>query len=144
MKPVSKRLGRMQTLATVGAILSALWLGACDRKPLKAPPGSFVKIVSVSPDTKSPLKVGDKVKVQVEVSYALTTDVGQITLVVQAANNATLANKMAVIKKGSGKLSLSADFVVPDSNAVQIFTPLSAQGQTATSTVAHRAYKVVK
>jgi hypothetical protein len=129
---------------TVGAIMLAAGLGACDQKPLKAPPGSFVKIVDVSPDPRSPLKVGDKVKVQVEVSYALTTDAGQITLVVQSANNATLANHTAVVKKGDGKLKLSASFVVPDSNAVQIFTPLSAQGQTATSTVDHRAYKVVK
>ena len=100
--------------------------------------------MSVSPDTKSPLKVGDKVKVQVEVSYALTVDVGQITLVAQAANNATLGNRSAAVKKGEGKLTLSVEFVVPDSDAVQIYTPLSAQGQKATSTVAHRTYKVVK
>jgi len=128
----------------IGAMLLAAGVAACDQKPLKAPPGSFVKIVSVAPDTKSPLQVGDKVKVQVEVSYALTTDVGQITLVVQAANNATLANRAALVKKGEGKLTLSAEFVVPDSDAVQIYTPLSAQGQKATSTVAHRTYKVVK
>ena len=134
----------MSMRALVAIIALAAWLVACDQKPLKAPPGSFVKIVSVSPDTKSPLKVGDKVKVQVEVSYALTVDVGRITLVVQAANNASLANHMAVVNKGNGKITLSAEFVVPDSNAVQIFTPLSAQGQTATSTVDHRAYKVVK
>ncbi|HVJ24589.1 MAG TPA: hypothetical protein VM756_11695 [Burkholderiales bacterium] len=134
----------MSVRALAASIALAAWLGACDQKPLKAPPGSFVKIVSVSPDTKSPLKVGAKVKLQVEVSYALTVDVGQITLVVQAADNATLANHMAVVKKGNGKITLSTEFVVPDSNAVQIFTPLSAQGQTATSTVDHRAYKVVK
>ena len=134
----------MSMRALVAIIALAAWLVACDQKPLKAPPGSFVKIVSVSPDTKSPLKVGDKVKVQVEVSYALTVDVGRITLVVQAANNTSLANHMAVVNKGNGKITLSAEFVVPDSNAVQIFTPLSAQGQTATSTVDHRAYKVVK
>jgi hypothetical protein len=134
----------MSVRALLAIIALAAWLGACDQKPLKAPPGSFVKIISVSPDTKSPLKVGDKVKVQVAVSYALTTDIGQITLVVQAANNATLANQAAVVKKGEGKLTLSAEFAVPDSDAVQIYTPLSAQGQKATSTVAHRTYKVVK
>ena len=100
--------------------------------------------MSVSPDTKSPLKVGDKVKVQVEVSYALTVDVGQITLVAQAADNATLGNRATAVKKGEGRLTLSVEFVVPDSDAVQIYTPLSAQGQKATSTVAHRTYKVVK
>jgi hypothetical protein len=134
----------MSVRALLASIALAAWLGACDQKPLTAPPGSFVKIVSVSPDTRLALKVGDKVKLQVEVSYVLTTDAGQITLVVQAANNATLANRAAAVQKGEGKLSLSAEFVVPDSDAVQIYTPLSAQGQKATSTVAHRAYKVVK
>ncbi|HVJ25691.1 MAG TPA: hypothetical protein VM756_17345, partial [Burkholderiales bacterium] len=110
----------MSVRARLAIIALAAWLGACDQKPLKAPPGCFVKIISVSPDTKSPLKVGDKVKVQVAVSYALTTDIGQITLVVQAANNATLANQAAVVKKGEGKLTLSAEFAVPDSDAVQI------------------------
>lgn len=128
----------------IAIILGAVLLGACDQKPLKAPPGSFVKIVSVSPDTKSPLKMGEKVKVQVEVSYALTVDAGRITLVVQAGDNATLANSMAAVKKGNGTLNLSAEFVVPDTDAVRVFTPLSAQGQTATSTVAQRAYKVVR
>lgn len=134
----------MSWAKSVGPLVLAALLGACDQKPLKAPPGSFVRIVSVTPDAKSPLKVGDKVKVQVEVSYALTVDVGQITLVAQAANNATLGNRSAAVKKGEGKLTLSVEFVVPESDAVQIYTPLSAQGQKATSTVAHRAYKVVK
>lgn len=132
------------SLRALAVILFAASLVACDQKPPKAPPGSFVRILSVSPDTKSPLKVGDKVKVQVEVSYALTVDVGQITLVAQAANNATLGNRAAAVKKGEGKLTLSVEFVVPDSDAVRIYTPLSAQGQKATSTVAYRAYKVVK
>ena len=131
-------------MRSLAAFLLVACLGACDQKPLKAPPGSFVKIVSVSPDTKSPLKVGAKVKLQVEVSYALTVDAGRITLVVQAGDNATLANSMAAVKKGNGTLNLSAEFVVPDTDAVRVFTPLSAQGQTATSTVAQRAYKVVK
>lgn len=135
----------MRIPLSIALILAALFLGACDqRASSSAPRGSFVKIVSVSPDTSSALKAGDKVKVQVEVSYALTSDRGTVSLVVQGANNASLAHSRQVIQKGSGKAMLSAEFVVPDSSAVQIFTPLSAQGQTSTSTVAHRAYKVTK
>jgi hypothetical protein len=132
-------------VAVVGILLMAVLLGGCDHSSApSAPGGSFVKIVSVSPDTGTVLKVGDKVKVQVEVSYALSSDGGTVSLVVQAANNASLAHNMEVLQKGSGKATLSAEFVVPDSNAVQIFTPLNAQGQTSTSTVDHRAYKVIK
>src|SRR6266496_1787418 len=116
----------------VAAVITILV--ACDQRSLpSAPSGSFVKIVSVSPDTGTALKVGDKVKVQVEVSYSLSSEGGTVSLVVQAANNASLAHNMEVIQKGSGNATLSAEFVVPDSNAVQIFTPLSAQGQTSTS-----------
>src|SRR5437867_1514832 len=132
-------------VAAVITIVVAAWLVACDQRSLpSAPSGSFVKIVSVSPDTGTALKVGDKVKVQVEVSYTLSSEGGTVSLVVQAANNASLAHNTEVIQKGSGKATLSVEFVVPDSNAVQIFTPLSAQGQTSTSTVDHRAYKVIK
>lgn len=137
---------RMQRLlGAVSTILIAAWVGACDQGSFQsAPSGSFVKITSVSPDTGTTLKVGDKVKVRVEVSYALSSDGGTVSLVVQSANNSSLAHNMEVVQKGSGKATLSAEFVVPDSNAVQIFTPLSAQGQTSTSTVDYRAYKVSK
>lgn len=132
-------------IAAISTTLVVVWLGGCDQRSLpSAPAGSFVKIVSVSPDISTALKVGDKVKVQVEVSYSLSSEGGTVSLVVQAADNASLGHNMEVIQKGSGKAILSAEFVVPDSNAVQIFTPLSAQGQTSTSTVDHRAYKVVK
>lgn len=137
---------RMQKLlGAFSTILIAAWLGACDQGSLpRAPSGSFVEITSISPDTGTALKVGDKVKVQVELSYALSSEGGTVSLVVQSADNSSLAHNMEVVQKGSGKATLSTEFVVPDSNAIQIFTPLSAQGQTSTSTVDYRAYKVTK
>jgi hypothetical protein len=105
-----------------------------------APAGSFVRIASITPDTSGPLRVGDRVVLQVLVDYNLTSDAGTVSLVVQAADNSNLANTTEVLRRGRGKIILVAQFVVPDSNGIQIFTPLSAQGQNATSTVDHRAY----
>ena len=119
--------------------MAGVLLAGCQPAPA-APSGSFVRIASITPDTSAPLKVGDRVTMQVLVDYNLTSDAGTVSLVVQAADNSNLANRMEVLRKGHGKIFLVAEFVVPNSKAVQVFTPLSAQGQNATSTVDYRAY----
>jgi hypothetical protein len=135
-----------RVIATICAGAAAAGLAGCDRDdrrlPASAPPGSFVKIVSVTPEASTTLKVGDRVKIEVEVSYALQADSGSVSLVVQAADYIGLAHNMEALRRGKGKTRLSAEFVVPQTNAIQVFTPLSAQGQAATSTVDHRVYKV--
>jgi len=126
--------------------MAALALAGCDRPAAKkgALPPSFVRIARLSPDVSTSLTVGDKVELEVEVEYGLTTaDTGTVALVVQAADNKNLASNMQVVSKGTGKAAFKARFVVPETSAVQVFTPLQAQGQTATATVAVRTYKVV-
>jgi len=128
------------------ASLAAAVSAGCQRTDVStsaAPGGSLVKIANISPDTSTPLRAGDRVKVKVDVDYSLTSDAGTVNLVIQTADNSSLAHNMEVLQKGTGKVTLVAEFVVPNSNAVQIFTPLSAQGQTSTSTVDTRAYKVI-
>jgi len=108
-----------------------------------APTGSSVQIASVSPPITQSLRVGESVKMKVDVNYALTDESGTVALVVQAADNSSIASTMEVVAKGSGTLSLETNFVVPTTKAIQIFTPLSGQGQSSTSTVDSRAFKVV-
>jgi len=106
-----------------------------------------VRIVSISPDTGTTLRVADRVTFRVEVEYNLTSaPSGTITLVIQQGESGRvpLANETQVVQKGSGKLVLTKDIEVPETNAVQVFTPLSAQGGSSTRTVDTRAYKVVK
>jgi uncharacterized membrane protein len=107
-----------------------------------APAGSSVKILSISPEISSPLHVGEKVNLQVEVGYSLTAPSGTLSLVVQASDNSGVAQDMEVLTKGSGKTKFEAEFVVPNTKAIQVFTPLSAQGQSSTSTVDMWAFKV--
>ena len=98
----------------------------------------------LAPDPATPLKVGAKVRLELELNYALTTaDSGTLAVVVQA-DNRHLAQTAATIQKGAGQAALSVEFVVPQTSALQVFTPLSARGQETTSTVAQRTYKVVE
>lgn len=130
----------------MGALLLAP-LGACERAPSKPPklPASYVRIAKLSPDATMPLKVGDKVNLQVQLDYALTrADTGAVMVVVQTADNQNLVQKAQAVRKGIGKATLAVEFVVPQTSAVKVFTPLSEQGQTSTTTVALRTYKVVE
>lgn len=108
-----------------------------------APDGSFVQIVSVSPSVGTALRAGEKVSLKVEVEYVVPGESATIGLVVQAADNSSIAHDNDVLLKGNGKVTLSATFTVPETKMINIFTPLSAQGQNSTSTVDSRAFKVL-
>jgi hypothetical protein len=124
---------------------ASLALASCDKKapaPAKPVSAGSVKIVGLKPDITTPLKVGAEVKVQVEVAYRLLAEAGVVTLVVQS-NEKGLAQASQAIKQGEGKAALSVQFVVPDTKALQVYTPLQALGQKTTATVDARTYKVV-
>ena len=137
----------MRITLTVILIAGGLFtLTGCQRNEpsgTRTPSGSSIKIVGITPDTSAPLRTGERVKLTIDVSYSLTVDSGTVALVIQAADNSGIAQNMEVLSKGEGKTSLKAEFTVPDTKAVQIFTPLTVQGQTSSSTVDYRAYKVI-
>jgi len=107
-----------------------------------APSGSSIRIAKTSPDGSSTLRVGDQINLEVLANYTLNADSGTVTLVVQTADNSTISNQFEVVPRGSGTVTLKSSFVVPETNAILVFAPLSAQGQSSTSTVDHRAFKV--
>ena len=129
------------------AIVAVAWaVAGCQRtgpEATAAPGGSSVQIARISPDPSSPLQAGDRVNLEVSVNYTLNAGSGVITLVVQSADNSTIANYSEVVTKGSGTVALKSSFAVPETNSVLVFTPLSAQGQSSTSTVDARAFKVL-
>ncbi len=110
--------------------------------------GNKVKIVSISPDINTPLKVGNSYEISVDVEYSLKQDNGSITLVLQRGDavpaiSSSLGNVVEPIKKGSGKLTLKANVTVPSTNSIQIFTPLSVSGESQTTAVDTRVLKVI-
>ena len=136
---VRKQMNRLRL--TAGILVAMCALAACDRGS-EVPGGTSIRIAHISPGTSTSLRVGESVTVRAEVEYALPAESGTITLVIQSSDNRTISNETEVVAKGSGKIVLSSTFVVPDTKAIQVFTPLSAQGQVSTTTVDQRAYKV--
>ena len=131
------------TAVVMGLLAACQFADDLRDDPPAAPSGSSVRIVQFSPPTTSPIRVGERRSLQVEVEYSLSVDSGVINLVVQASDNKGIAGETDVVTNGTGKLTLKAEFVVPDTRAVNVFTPLLAQGQPGTSTVDARTYKVV-
>ena len=125
-------------------VLGSLAAG-CDKKP-QAPPkpvsAGSVKIVSITPETATALKVGAKVKLQAEIAYRMIAETGAVVLVVQAQDK-SVAQAAQAVRQGEGKVTLSVEFVVPEAKAIQVYTPLQALGQKTTATVDRRTYKVV-
>lgn len=125
--------------------VSGLLLGCqLTKQHADMPPfGSLAQITSISPDTTQILRSGAQVKLKVDVSYVLTAESGTIKLVVLAADNSDVAQNFEVITKGSGKSTLEAEFTVPSTTVIRVFTPLIVQGQNSTSAADGRAFKVV-
>jgi hypothetical protein len=116
-----------------------------DYTALSSAKGDQIKILEAFPKTSEKLKVGSNVAFKYKVQYNLvSSDTGTITLVVQGASNETLANALYVVEKGDGIKTLEAKIAVPDTRAVQVFTPLSPQNSLSTTIVDYRQYKVEK
>ena len=125
--------------------VSSLLLGCQlpEQNTARPPFGSLAQITSISPDTLEVLHSGEHVKLKVDVSYVLTAESGTIKLVVLAADNSDLAQDVKVVTKGRGKSTLEAEFTVPLTTTIQVFTPLVVQGQNSSSAADGRAFKVV-
>jgi hypothetical protein len=108
--------------------------------------GSSVKIVNIAPEVSKPLYVGDKTRIVVEVEYVMSQESGTITLVIQRGESggSSLGNSTEVVFKGKGTIKLEAEIQIPDTKAIQVFTPLSFQGGASTSIVDYRAFKVTR
>jgi hypothetical protein len=128
------------SLAVVGSVLVvSAWGWQPD------PAVDSIRIVSISPSTDDPLRVGQTITFKVEVEYNLASaKSGSVTLVIQQgeSDRLPLANEVEVILKGKAKLSLSKNLRIPETNVLQVFTPLNVQGGTSTSVVDNRIYKV--
>ena len=59
-------------------------------------------------------------KLAVEASYSTPSDM-PVTLIVQAPGNQAISNVRETLKAGSGTVTLKADFVVPETDAIEIY-----------------------
>jgi hypothetical protein len=101
-----------------------------------------IEIISTSLKADKILKVGEKVTISVTVNYKLKEDNGEISMLVQNADDKPIANVTELVKKGSGKMTLKKSIIVPETKFIRVFTPLSAKGEMKTSIVDSRTFKV--
>lgn len=104
--------------------------------------GSVAQITSITPDPGNALRVGDKVRLQVEVSHVITGDTGTVTLLVLAEDSSSIAHDVRMVKKGSGKTMMQAEFTVPRTSVIRVYTPLTILGKDATAPADGRAFTV--
>ncbi|NOZ69147.1 MAG: hypothetical protein GXP46_07880 [Deferribacteres bacterium] len=104
-----------------------------------------VRIISISPDLSTALYVGENYDIETTVEYSFKEDRGSISLVIQRGEFGypPIGVVSKPITKGEGRLTLKANITVPETKAVQVFTPLTAQGDTSTRVLDMRLYKVV-
>ncbi len=110
---------------------------------------NFIKILELSPDPSIPLKSGSEVRIKVKIEYSIAADSALINLLIQKDDSSgstmsLIGNTMQTITKGSGTITLEKAVTVPDTSVLQVFTPLMIPGQTSTSTVDFRFYRVEK
>ena len=101
-----------------------------------------VTIATIDPHPTSQLRVGDNVKIRAEIAYNLNVETGTVSLVVQGADNSSIAQKVQAIAFGSGKTLLETEFTVPNTGTVQVFVPLHIPGGGSSVVVDYRAYRV--
>lgn len=111
--------------------------------------GSSVKILEIDPKSSVVLKSGSEVHFKVKLEYNVIDDSATVNLIIQNAEysggvDAVVGSTMQVLTKGKGTVTLEKTVKVPDTNALQVFTPLMIPGKTQTSIVDMKAYKVIK
>jgi hypothetical protein len=110
---------------------------------------SYVKILEIQPNPSVSLEVGSVVAFEVTVEYYVKEDTASIDLVIQkgehsGGTDSYIGGDKDVLTSGQGNVTLKAKIKVPDTKAIEVFTPLTMQGQNSTSIVDSRFYKVIK
>ncbi len=114
-----------------------------------AAPDSYVKILEIEPDPSIPLVVGKNVHFKATIKYQVDEASAMISLLIQKAGSSQdedvfLGSVEDVLTQGKGNITLEKTVKIPDTKAVQVFTFLKIPGQTKTSMVDMKYYKVIK
>ena len=108
-----------------------------------------VKILEIEPDPLVPLKSGSEVHFKVKLEYTIIENSATITLLIQKGEysggiDVVVGSTTQVLTKGKGTITLEKTVTVPSTNVIQVFTPLGIPGQTSTTIVDRKFYKVIK
>ena len=109
---------------------------------------NYIKIIQIQPDPSVPLEAGSEVHFEVQLEYYVNEDSATASLIIQkgehsGGSNVLIENVKDFLAPGKGTLTLETTVKVPDTKLVEIFTPLTISGQTQTSILDMRSYKVI-
>jgi len=138
---ITTTLRRLLGPLVVGSLLLGCQMPA--QRAGMPPFGSLAQITAITPDTTRVLRTGERVRLQVDVGHVLTAESGTLRLIVLAEDNSEVAQDSRQITKGSGSSRLHAEFTVPSTTAIRVYTPLLIQEQGATFSADGRAFQVV-
>lgn len=110
---------------------------------------SYVKILEIEPDPSVPLKIGSEIHFKAKVEYKVKEDSAIVNLLIQKGKysgslDTIVGSVQEVLTQGKGSVILGKTVKIPNTKALQVFTPLLIPGQTQTSIVDMKFYKVVK
>ena len=108
-----------------------------------------IKILEIDPATSTQLKSGSEIHFKVKLEYTVTDDSAVVNMTFQKGEDSgsldsVIGNTMQVLSKGKGTIIMEKTVMIPDTNVLQVFTPLMIPGQTKTTTVDVKVYKVIK
>ncbi len=121
--------------------------GAANSDSKAAPPVTAanersVRIASITPDPDKPLRAGSTVKLAIAVEYAVPTPGGIVGMVIQDSNSAPVKSNLREVPSGSGKLNSEIEFVVPNTQHIDVHVPLYVKGESKSSQVAVQKFLI--
>lgn len=146
-----------QIYLVAGLFFSALTLTGCPNKSSSDPTKSTsaetqapaavgartVTISSITPSTEKPLQAGTKVRLAVNVDYEVPKPGGILGIVVQDSNNGPVKSNLKEVPSGAGKMSSEIEFIVPNVKHIDVHVPLYVKGETKSSQVAVKQFKII-
>ncbi len=101
-----------------------------------------VTISSISPSPDKPLQVGSKTRIEMGIEYTVPSPGGILGIVIQDSNNSPVKSNLKEVPSGSGTITSEIEFVVPNAKHIDVHVPLYVKGETKSSQVAVKQFKI--
>ena len=105
-----------------------------------APAYSRLELIDIEPDPKTPLRVGDNVKLKVTIRYVLESAEATLDLKVQTANKSVVTHRESAAP-GTETRIWTVEFRAPEARSIDVVVTMSSPGHGVVG-VENRTYRV--
>lgn len=148
-QPMRRLSARWRCIAAAGVLAVALPVAAqtadAAARPAQAPTTEgTVAIRTIAPDPAQPLIEGQRVRITVEVAYTQPGRSATLALSLQDPLPAhrPLGAAVATVQDSAGRITLSAEVLVPAVPTLNVYVPLYTRDGVPTAVVDTRSYRV--